>query len=361
MKKNNIKKILLHKKTQIATGVFLLLVFLFFMAFNFYNLKKENKIFLGHQLFSQEQYLKSECDKKQLTGECLQNRKEEIFFGVMIDNHPDALPQFGLSDADIVYSTIVEGGITRFLAFFSNLSDVEKIGPIRSARPYFLDIVSEINPLYVHVGGSNDALTKIKELELNDLNEMTSWGPLYFDREEDIGYFAPHNTFIYAEKMNQAYLDFGFSTTDFTSWSFAEEEKKTEDVSVSTIRIDYSVGNLSDVEYLYSEEKKVFHRHQNNVDYKDAGNNELIEIDNLIIQKVPREEILDRVGRLAIDLVGEGEALYFSRGQVTIMTWQKKDITSRTKYFDEAGEEMKFSPGNFWIEIVPGTREVIYE
>src|SRR3989339_1542901 len=95
-----------------------------------------------------------------LNGEMLSKTEKKIWegqrpLGIMVENHKEARPQSGLSSADVIYEVVAEGGITRFMAiFYCNLSDVQ-VGPVRSARTYFLDWLGEYDALYAHVGGAN--------------------------------------------------------------------------------------------------------------------------------------------------------------------------------------------------------------
>ncbi|HBD86903.1 MAG TPA: DUF3048 domain-containing protein, partial [Clostridiales bacterium] len=61
-------------------------------------------------------------------------------WAIMINNLDKALPQCGVSQADIIYEIPAEGGVTRMMAIFSDISDVEAIGSMRSIRPYYADV-----------------------------------------------------------------------------------------------------------------------------------------------------------------------------------------------------------------------------
>src|SRR5690606_23920743 len=121
--------------------------------------------------------------------------------GIMIENHYDARPLSGLADASVVYEAPVEGNYTRFLAVFPEDAEVQKIGPVRSARTYYLDWVSEYpDMLYMHVGGSPDALEKIKTHGIFDFNEFyRGW---YYWR--DSGRYAPHNVYTSSALFQKA-------------------------------------------------------------------------------------------------------------------------------------------------------------
>ena len=102
-------------------------------------------------------------------------------YAVMIDNHPDARPSSGLAAANLVFEVPVEGGMTRYMAVFDATTTVDQIGPVRSARPYFVELADALGAVYAHVGGSPDGLNLITSLpKFRDLNEF--WNGKYFWR-----------------------------------------------------------------------------------------------------------------------------------------------------------------------------------
>jgi len=119
--------------------------------------------------------------------------------GVIIENHPDARPQSGYNEADLVYETLAEGGITRTLAIYQS-KDSKEIGPVRSARTYFVDWLSEVGGIFAHVGGNADALDMITQLNFPDLNQF-AYGN-YYRRSTDR--YAPHNVYTSSEKLYSA-------------------------------------------------------------------------------------------------------------------------------------------------------------
>lgn len=82
---------------------------------------------------------------------------------IMLNNLKEALPQLGQSQADVIYEVPAEGGITRMLAVYQSLDGVGKIGSIRSARPYYLELALGHDAIYIHAGGSEDAYAKIRQ------------------------------------------------------------------------------------------------------------------------------------------------------------------------------------------------------
>lgn len=269
--------------------------------------------------------------------------------GVMIDNHPDARPQSGVSQAKIVYETMVEGGITRYFALYDAAQEVAQIGPVRSARLYFLDWIQEYGDgLYVHSGGSPQALASIKPRHVFDANEFF-WGR-YFWR--DNRNFAPHNLYTSTEKLRAMIEYRGVSTTLFTqenAWKYGADTT----VASSSAGVVIDFNSAYQVQWNYDSDMSLYQRVRNGRNEKDADD-KLVQARNVVVQITAVADIAhDDKGRQEIVTVGSGEALVFKNGLVIRGTWKKKTIADRTRFFDDAGKEIIFTPGNTWVEVVP--------
>lgn len=298
---------------------------------------------------------------RKIDGLCVPDEKEVNIWPValMIDNHPDAWPQAGISEANLVYNALVEGGTTRLMAFFATNKKIEKIGPIRSARPYFLDWVKEIDALYGHSGGSAEALEKISNLNIKDLNEISYLGTLFFYRDNK--HQPPHNLFTDSEKIQAAREYFNLATSStpaYQTWQF-EISNINFTEKINEIDIDYSAGSLFDIKYNYNTSSESYLRFQNEKPVTDANNKTQISVKNIIIQFVPEEIHLDAADRLSISNKGQGPAWIFINGGLMRGNWQKNSSEERTIFYDSNHQEIKFQPGNIWIEIVPVNRNVL--
>ncbi|MDD5040737.1 MAG: DUF3048 domain-containing protein, partial [Patescibacteria group bacterium] len=164
-------------------------------------------------------------------------------YAVMIENLPSVRPQKGLSQASVVYETLAEGGATRFMAVFDPSGIVPEIMPVRSARPYYIEWVSEYGALYAHAGGSPKALTVIKEnADINNL-EALSRDAVYFWRDQTIG--APHNLVTSSEKMTFALRDKGLDTKEavFRPWQFKDDAPlEARGETGKTVGFNFSYG-----------------------------------------------------------------------------------------------------------------------
>lgn len=270
--------------------------------------------------------------------------------GIMIDNHVNARPQqTGLSQAKVVYEALAEGGITRYLALFDTADQLPKVGPIRSARPYFLDWIREYggNP-YVHVGGSPEALSLIDRLNLFAISEIAKGQ--YFWRDYD--YYAPHNVFTNATLWNKMLAKEGAQReiTDWDGWLFedvnAQLASSTASTTVKGMTISY--GYNYSVGWKYDGERYV--RSINSRAHTDRGTP--LFADTVIIQEM-KTKVIDDVGRKDLDTIGNGEIRVLKHGEMVRGTWKKESVTDRTKFFDEAGEEIPLAAGKVWVQIVP--------
>lgn len=302
------------------------------------------------------------CDfMRKLDGVCVNDKEDNIWpVALMIDNNSDAWPQAGLSQAQLVYNTLVEGGTTRIMAVFANTEEVKKIGPIRSARPYYLEWAKGLDALYAHSGGSAEALEKINNLGLKDLNEISYLGTIYFYRDDRK--LAPHNLFTDSEKIRAArkYFNLDTQTPVYQSWQFSAKAANYME-SAQQIKIDYSAGVLFDIKYIYNTSTEKYLRYQNEEPQIDANNQEQLEVKNIVIQFVPEEIHLDAADRLKMDVLGEGEAWIFNNGKMMRGFWKKESSIQRTFYYNNNWQEIVFQQGNIWIEMVPGNREVNVE
>lgn len=290
----------------------------------------------------------SDCEHYHpLTGECRESTEDVPVVAVMVENHIDAQPLSGVADASIVYEAPVEGSIPRLLAIYPVSSTVAQVGPVRSARPYYLQWVSEYpHAMYMHVGGSPAALEQINEFALFDLNEFSrGW---YYWRGQHR--FAPHNVYTSSDMWQAAYNRYAASSSDYSldSWRFGSKEA-CEQNCVESVSLSYGGGAYNPV-WRYNSEQEHFERYQFNRRHRDADGTPYIA-DTVLIMNVTAE-VLDNVGRLGIDVQGSGEGMVLRNGHAIPATWQKDDRTERTRWLGDDGEEIALRPGKIWVQVV---------
>lgn len=264
---------------------------------------------------------------------------------VMIDNHPDARPQFGVSAASVVYEVPVEGDFTRFMAVFARDQVVDKVGPVRSARSYYLDWQAEYGqPLYLHCGGSPEALTRIKTENIFAANEFY-WGKYYW---RDNSFVAPHNLFTNSENWQKLWQDYDkLGVRNWSGWIFSDAAPTG--TSASSFVVDYGMGYK--VEWRFDSALSKYLRYLGGIKQID-GNGDDIMFDNIVVQYVSTK-IIDDYGRKEIQSVGTGSMRIFRDGRIVVGSWKKNSVNERTRFYDDAGMEIKLKPGKTWVQIVP--------
>jgi hypothetical protein len=270
---------------------------------------------------------------------------------VMIENLDVTRPQSGLSQAGVVYEAPVEGGITRFLAVFATSDMVTEIGPVRSARPYYVEWAKEYDGVYVHAGGSPQGLARIKELEIRDFSQFYNAGSFI----EKAGKARPHHLFT-----NSTLLGLGFRDKDYPdagpyrTWQFKDDAPIAERPNTQTISLDFSNFNYQ-VDYAYDKTTNTYVRSQAQVEAKDEATGKTIAPKNVIVQYVAISKYDEQ--RLDITDVGSGTAIIFRDGKATTGTWSKKDASARTLFYDANGTEIEFNAGQTWVEVIEKDRE----
>ena len=274
---------------------------------------------------------------------------------VMYDNNPAARPHAGLATASVVYNTLVEGGATRIMAVFSPDTKAGRIGPVRSARAYYLEWLSEYEGLYVHAGGSPQAMETISAFSLNDLNCIGA-GARYCYRDRTG--FAPHNLFTDDEKMVYALRDMALldKTPSYKTWRFKDDDALPDRGTFKTVTLKYSSGTYN-ARYDYNREANIYQRLNGNDPHLDRNTNQQIAPKNVIIQVVPPISGIHEKGRIDLSVTSSGRAVLLRDGLVIEGRWVKPLRVDRTVFYADDGTELKLNRGQTWVEVLPEPRE----
>ncbi len=281
------------------------------------------------------------------------------YYAVMLDNHSDARPGAAVADAPLVIEAPVEGGITRMMMFFPDGgSDLERIGPVRSARPYYVEWAQEYGAILVHVGGSPQALKVLTEYEESyNLNQMVHGAYFWRDRAR----YAPHNVYSSTDLLQSAREKLDYAELDFdTSRPFKQGGfvgRPVGDPPVESVSIDYSTASYH-VTWKYDGDTNTYARYQGKGEFTDEDN-QPVTADNVIVQ-FAKVEVIDYVGRKEIATEGEGDAVVFRDGRAIEAVWVK-DEGSRTRFlFVGSDEEIPINVGTTWIQVVAEDTSVEY-
>ncbi|MGQ9746409.1 MAG: DUF3048 domain-containing protein [Candidatus Caldatribacteriaceae bacterium] len=271
---------------------------------------------------------------------------------VIVENTSQARPQAGLGRADIVYEILAEGGITRFLAIFSS-EVADRVGPVRSARPYFALKAFEHDAIFVHSGGSVEAYTYMRELALDRIDEMKNFQPFWREKERR----PPHNLYTSVVSLRQEAQKLGYNRPVKSSSFGVASTENLDGGTASTLKINYAFDY--EVKFVFRGDDKQYYRFINGDPHLDESSNTQISCTTVLVQ-VAEHVVKDEEGRLEIRFVGQGTGWVFNGGKVLPVRWEKKNLRDKTRFYYENGEELRVSPGRMWVEVVDTRKRVVF-
>ena len=289
-----------------------------------------------------------------LTGEYIKDTDAKRRpYAVMINNIQDAIPQYGISKADVIYESPVEGNITRLMAIFQKPDKLKRIGSVRSCRIYYAYMSKEWDSIYVHYGQSKYAKKFLKSKQIDNICSWNGEGAFYRTSDKP----APHNCYTFGKGLKKQRKKLKYSKNHKDSYEgtfkFTDIDKPFEiadgvDAS-KKVKIGYSYNHAY---YKYNKDKQKYYRYQYGKKHIDKVNNKQLSCTNIIIQYV--KTVLYPDGKsLKMTQKGDGKGWYVTKGKAMKITWHKdKKKSGRTIYYDENGEEIKINTGKTFIQIV---------
>jgi hypothetical protein len=294
----------------------------------------------------------------ELTGELIdKNIADKRPVAFVINNIRKALPQSGISQADIYYEVIAEGDITRIIALFQDYN-INKIGPIRSARHYFLDFALDNDAIFVHHGGSPQAYSSINTLKINDLDGMADTVSFFRDPNRvNIAGMYEHSSFINGisltenlqnryrmDKLEDFKSGFNFYPLPTIPMGYTETSKVT---------VPFSAGYISVFEY--DDKSKLYNKFHEDEKHMDVENNEQLAVTNILVQNVTIDIINgDEYGRREVGLIGKGTGYLITNGVYIPISWSKQSHTEPTRWFNVDGSKLQINKGKTWICVFNG-------
>lgn len=264
---------------------------------------------------------------------------EHRTMAVVVSNHPFARPQTALDEADMVYEVLTEGGITRFLALYQS-EYPDKIGPVRSARDYFIDLAEGYNALFLAHGYSPEAQEILLSGEIDQLNGIQYDGDVF---KRDSSRKAPHNSYVDVEEALDMAEQKGYSLDTAPSrLSFLSNKEKMSLTGEPAAAFSIRPSSNDLFESAYEFDGDSYHRSIGGTD---------IEADNIFIIEADHR-VIDAKGRLDIDLKSGGDAFLIQDGVLNLVRWRNQN--GRIIPYTENGAA--FVPGKTWIHVVPASR-----
>ncbi len=277
--------------------------------------------------------------------------------GVMIENSLDARPQSGLDQAGVVFEAIAEGGITRFLALFQD-TQPDYLGPVRSARPYYVQWCMGFDCSLAHVGGSPEALQNIKQWGTKDLDQFANSGSYHRISSR----YAPHNVYTSVAELNALESSKGFGASSYTGFT-RKDDPKTKPAATAT-SIDFAIsGAYYNAHFDYDAATDSYKR-------SEAGGPHMeLHKDGSQVQITPKVVVAlaMQYGLEADDhhsyynVIGTGQAYVFQDGTVTTATWSKADSKGALTFTGADGKPLALNRGQTWITALQGLNQATYK
>ncbi len=286
---------------------------------------------------------------------------------VIMPNNKPSLPQYGISQASIVYEAPVEGRITRLMALFEDYDDLDHIGPVRSARDYYVYEAMAYDSIFVNWGLAIPFVGPIINTDRIDNVSQAVEGidvaaPEAFDRISRSGYATEYTGYLFIDGYNEAVDRLGYETeyTDrfVQAFTFAADGQRAEYVDYPEATKIYPGGTSSNSGgygnanpcFTYNEEDGLYYRTQYGAAHTDEMNGEQIAVSNVVF-KICHGEVRDpaNLDYLAFGVHGTGDAYVFTNGRVIKGTWSRNGDYDPNIFLDENGNEIVFNQGKTWI------------
>jgi hypothetical protein len=309
---------------------------------------------------------------------------------VMIENSPDARPQSGLSDADVVFEAVAEGAVTRFMGvFYCGVQAYNTtLAPVRSARTYFIDYASGFNyPMYVHVGGANldgpaDALGQLEEYGWklrNDIDAMSSGYPTFIRNADRVGrdVATEHTMESTTEELWKVATKRGWTNMSpevkvgrtvvpsedwkagYKGWKFYDEVPAKG--TVNKISHEFWTGyDQYAVVWDFQPTTNTYKRTMGGEAHIDLNNNKQIEASNVIVILTTEKGPIDENKHMLYGTTGTGDALLFTNGTAAKIKWSKPTREAELRFVDAKGQDVSLNRGLTWISILDTSTEVTY-
>ncbi len=302
-----------------------------------------------------------------LTGEALDAPWSGQITAVMINNLKKALPQCGISEADIFYEIEVEGDITRCLAVFSDLSGVEAIGPVRSARTAFNSVAVSYDAPLIHCGGSPGLALAGRYGASYDT--IANWEHIdqayngaYFYRDTfrvENNYAWEHTLFTTGEKLQQALEAKGYNTpTENTYGLTFTPDVELNGEKAEEVTVKFKGGKTTT--FTYDSEAKRYTMHEYDQVHVDGNTGEAVTFKNVIAIYTNQWYASDGTHKF-YDTIGSGKGYAAINGQIVPILWERDTLRTAYTYTLEDGTPLALDVGTTYIALVGIKHDIAYK
>lgn len=279
-------------------------------------------------------------------------------FAIMINNIQQALPQCGVSNAEIIYEIPAEGGVTRMMAIFTDISDVEKIGSLRSIRPYYADVGISYDAIVIHAGGSQESYTEMSGYDVDHLDGVLGTyveGAFYRDPDR-MHYGIEHSLFSIGAKLIEAAEDEGFSLTHeggAYDYGLTFSEDAADQCTDEATYAEIGYNSFKTTSFEYNDNNGLYYAYEYGSEYVDDAAGVQMTFKNLLFLTTD-VSVIDDVGRLSVRTTGTGEGYFVCGGKCVEITWERESNTEPFRYYLKDGTPLDLGIGTTYVGIRPG-------
>lgn len=277
---------------------------------------------------------------------------------VMINNVKDAMPQYGVAQADVIFEMPVEGDLTRLMALYADYTQIPDICSVRSCRYYYPAIAKGFDAFYVHWGIDPSVKTYVSSLKMDRYDGTANTNGLFgrdTERQkagyatEHTGYFKGTQFASVAEK-NNVRLELNADKKG-TAFNFADKGVVTTPTGETCNIVNIKFG-AANVKFTYDAEKKLYSKDFNGQPHVDGRTNEQLAFTNVFVLETSIS-VRDETGHKKLDWAGSSDAkgYYISDGVVQEIRWSKANGSedSPLKFYDTNGQELVINRGKSYI------------
>lgn len=265
---------------------------------------------------------------------------------VMLSGDEITRPLSGLAEADLVFNMpVITGSITRMMAIYV-CGNPKEIGSVRSARHDFIPLARGLDAIYAHWGGSHFALDKLDARIMDNIDALKNPFDVFYRKS---GIVSPHNGFSSLSRLLETSRKLGYRTENkFVGYPHTEEILNAQKLAK---KLDIGFSGVFDVKYEYSSVSNSYLRWRGEIKEIDKNTGKQIEAKNVVVMFAPMQQIEGQYNDVQIE--GEGKARFYINGDEIFGQWKKNanDQTSKLFFYDENRQEIRFAPGQIWVEV----------
>jgi hypothetical protein len=261
---------------------------------------------------------------------------------IKVEDDTNALPQWGIDQADVIYEEIINGGIPRLAAIF-NSNAPARVGPIRSVRPTDTQIVKPIGGLFAYSGGAAYAIASISTAPVKQITETTAGAAMFRDPTRQ----APYN--LYGNAAGLFAIGGGKPVPPVPLFQYRPLGQAAVGAPVTKFVVNFP--SIYPMTWTWDATTHSWDRSTQFAGPDYTGNHVRLSPKNVIVNYV---NYVNGVGAFTsyADLQSGGVADVFTDGKEIVGTWARHSPTTPIQYLDSKGKAIKLTPGQTWVELL---------